>query len=158
MHVQHDTSAPAANRSSPLDDLSWMVGHWEGEGIGGYVEEHWTRALGGCMMGMFRLIIGGETYVLVLQILAPGPDGIEYRFHHFTPQLKATLDETQVYHATSIEPNEVIFECRERLHNRPRRLIYRRVSPQELTARYEGWETDEHGVASAYDVRFRCAA
>ena len=33
MHVQHDTSAPAAHRSSPLDDLSWMVGHWEGEGI-----------------------------------------------------------------------------------------------------------------------------
>lgn len=41
---------------SPLDKLTFMVGSWEGVDAGGNrVDEHWTQARGGMLLGVSRL-------------------------------------------------------------------------------------------------------
>jgi hypothetical protein len=47
-----DSSGPAAT----LADLTWLVGHWKGTGLGGVSEEIWSQPAGGVMMGMHRLV------------------------------------------------------------------------------------------------------
>jgi len=37
-----------------LDQLTWLQGHWKGDGFGGTSEELWSPPTNGVMMGMFR--------------------------------------------------------------------------------------------------------
>ena len=37
-----------------FDQLTWLAGHWRGDGFGGTTEEIWSPAENGVMMGMFR--------------------------------------------------------------------------------------------------------
>ena len=39
----------------PLENLNWMVGHWQGEAFGGVCEEIWSPPSGGSMTGTFKL-------------------------------------------------------------------------------------------------------
>ena len=40
--------------------LGWMAGHWRGTKGDGVIEEIWSALEGDSMMGMFRLVSGGE--------------------------------------------------------------------------------------------------
>ena len=46
-----DASPPAT-----LADLTWLQGYWEGEGMGGTVEDTWMPPRAGVMLGAFRLV------------------------------------------------------------------------------------------------------
>ena len=39
-----------------LSRMSWLEGHWRGDGFGGVCEEIWGPVLGETRMGMFRLV------------------------------------------------------------------------------------------------------
>ncbi len=86
-------AAPAS-----IEDFGWMAGRWEGKGFGGIVEETWNPAIGGTMIGSFRLVTeeGPDFYEFLL--LAPENNSVVYKVKHFTPELKG-WEEKDDYHS-----------------------------------------------------------
>ena len=74
-----------------IEDLSWMVGSWEGDGFGGVSEEMWAPAADGTMMGMYRHLQDGK--LVFYEFLLLDENGM--RLKHFHPDLKGweTKDE-----------------------------------------------------------------
>ena len=62
MQTENTMRLDAGSKSAPatLQDVSWLVGHWRGEGLGGQVEETWAPAFAGSMAGTFRLAKDGK--------------------------------------------------------------------------------------------------
>ena len=50
---------PAGAQAQPpaakIDHFAWMAGYWEGEGMGGRIEDIWMPPRDGVMLGAFRL-------------------------------------------------------------------------------------------------------
>lgn len=46
--------------SAPMD-LSWMAGSWATDKWGGRMEEHWTAASGGTLVGLNRMVADDKT-------------------------------------------------------------------------------------------------
>jgi hypothetical protein len=53
-HFAAGQDAPAPPPAK-IDAFAWLVGYWEGEGLGGRVEDVWLPPRGGVMLGAFRL-------------------------------------------------------------------------------------------------------
>lgn len=70
-----------------VQDLNWMVGRWEGEGFGGIVEENWNPAIGGTMVGSFRLVKDGAPNFYELLAIVPEGESLVYKVKHFNPDL-----------------------------------------------------------------------
>jgi hypothetical protein len=67
-----------------LQDLSWLVGHWQGEAPGGgVVEEVWTAPAAGAMMGAFRWTGGDKVMVYEFLLVEETPEGLVLRLRHF---------------------------------------------------------------------------
>jgi len=77
-------SAPQAAEHPSLASLAWMAGSWQGTGLGGSVEEHWSRPAGGSMIGMFRLSQPDATSFTQFFLIETEKDGrVLLRFKHF---------------------------------------------------------------------------
>lgn len=76
-------NAPKAD----IMDLNWMVGRWEGEGFGGIVEENWNPAIGGTMVGSFRLVKEGAPNFYELLLIVPERESLVYKVKHFNPDM-----------------------------------------------------------------------
>ena len=77
-------SSPAAE----IERLSWLAGHWVGEGLGGEAEEIIAPASGGQMMGMFRHSKpDGSLNFYEFYVFAEVGDTITLKIKHFTPDL-----------------------------------------------------------------------
>ena len=72
-----------------IEQLSWMVGRWEGKGFGGVVEENWNPAIGGTMIGSFRLVRDGSPNFYELLVIAPEGESLVYKVKHFDPDMSA---------------------------------------------------------------------
>ena|SRR5688572_7433588 len=53
-HFAAAQDAPAAPKAR-ADDVAWIAGYWEGEGLGGKIEDIWMPPHGGVILGAFRL-------------------------------------------------------------------------------------------------------
>lgn len=71
-----------------LADLAWLTGQWVGGGPD-RSEEIWAPPAGDSMMGMWRLVAGGETRVFELLAITQEPEGPVYWLRHFTRQFVA---------------------------------------------------------------------
>lgn len=72
-----------------LADLAWLIGRWEGPGIGGAEsQETWSSPLGGSMAGTFVQGDGkgGVRFSEVMQ-LAPDGESLIVRLKHFNADL-----------------------------------------------------------------------
>lgn len=49
------TPAPAAPPPAKIDAFAWLAGYWEGEGMGGRIEDIWMPPRDGVILGAFRL-------------------------------------------------------------------------------------------------------
>jgi hypothetical protein len=108
---------PAASpRAADLDDLSWMIGHWSTDALGGTVEEAWLPAAGNAMHGIFRLTVDGEmSFAEFIQITLED-DSILMRFRHFRPDyttwedpglaMELRLDSVRDGHAVFVAIND----------------------------------------------------
>ena len=76
-------AAPAGT----LADMAWLAGRWEGEGLGGRVEEVWSPADGGAMMGMFRLVREGKPVFYEFLTLRETERGLAMQLKHFNPDM-----------------------------------------------------------------------
>jgi hypothetical protein len=79
----------APRPKAQLSDLSWLVGQWEGPGIGGTLsQETWASPFGGFMAGTFvqQDGKGGVMFSEYMQI-APDGDSLVMRLKHFNADL-----------------------------------------------------------------------
>jgi hypothetical protein len=75
----YDAATPAFN----IEDYSWLVGSWTGDGFGGISHETWAEPVNGTMMGMYRHIKDGE--LVFYEFLLLDETGI--RLKHFNPDM-----------------------------------------------------------------------
>ncbi len=120
-------SAPAP---ATIQDLSWISGDWELTSGNRRIDEHWTSAAGGTMMGMSRTVAGDRTLSFEYLRIETRPDGIYYVAH---PRAQSPGTDFKLVRA---EKDEAVFE--NLAHDFPKRIIYRRNPDGSLTARVEG--------------------
>ncbi|MDJ0917568.1 MAG: DUF6265 family protein [Woeseiaceae bacterium] len=72
-----------------LEDVSWLVGSWDGTAFGQRFEQVWNPGSAGSMVGMFKLYSddGVNFYELLLLLEVEG--SLEIRVKHFTPEFVA---------------------------------------------------------------------
>ena len=115
-----------------LADLSWMSGDWQ-TAAGGrrQIEEHWTAAAGGSMMGVSRTVAGDKTVEFEYLRIEQREDGIYYVAHP-----KARCPGTD-FKLTRASATEAVFENPQ--HDFPKRIIYRKTD-DGLTASIDAGE------------------
>ncbi len=115
-----------------LADLSWMSGDWQtAPGGRRQIEEHWTAAAGGSMMGVSRTVAGDKTLEFEYLRIEQREDGIYYVAHP-----KARCPGTD-FKLTRASATEVVFENPQ--HDFPKRIIYRKTD-DGLTASIDAGE------------------
>ncbi len=137
-----------------LDDLGWLTGSWYGEGLGGEIEEHWTPASGGTMLGAFRLVVEGELRVIEYMMITEEEDRIAYRFKHFRPDYTTwEADRPLEFTLIRVSEHEAVFHSEVPDQNAPRRITYSLSDEGELSAVVAG--SDESGrLSEGFEVRF----
>lgn len=70
-----------------VTEFSWLAGAWEGEGLGGTVEEMWSAPAGGSMVGHFRLVRDGKPVFYELLTLIEVDGSVEMRLKHMNPDM-----------------------------------------------------------------------
>ena len=86
----------AVSPPASLDDLSWLVGRWTGEGLGGTAEDVIAPAAGGQMMGMFRHSkADGTVNFYEFYVFAEHNGSLTQRLKHFSPMLSAWEDKDE---------------------------------------------------------------
>src|SRR5262245_4061005 len=115
-----------------LTDISWIAGAWQSAPGGKrQIEEHWTQAAGGSMLGMSRTVAGDKTVEFEYLRIEQRADGIYYVAHP-----KARCPGTD-FKLTRASATEAVFENPQ--HDFPKRIIYRK-SGDSLTASIDGGE------------------
>ena len=79
----------------PFQGLEWLVGTWQGPGLGGECEEVWSAPAGGTMMGMFRLIKDGEVSFYEIITLTERDGKPHLRLKHFGADLSGWEERTE---------------------------------------------------------------
>ena len=111
-------SAPAPAQAPPaqaprasIDDASWLAGRWIGEGLGGAIEEVWSPAQGGQMVGHFALIRNGVPSFYELMLLDAQEGGLRLRVKHFNPDFTAWEDRGgwHSFEPEAVEPDDIRF-------------------------------------------------
>lgn len=52
----HARAQPAPPPAATISEAAWLQGYWDGEGMGGTVEDLWMPPRAGVMLGSFRLL------------------------------------------------------------------------------------------------------
>ena len=90
----------------------------------------------GLMLGTFRLVEDDKTLVIELFTLIQKPDGIEFRFRHFTPELVPwEKSDPTLLTLESVDPKQAVFV--NPVDGQPRRSILTRVDQDTYVARSE---------------------
>jgi len=131
--------AAARACGTSIDDVAWFSGDWRQTAPTGFIDEHWTQAAGGSMLGMSRFITDGKTAFFEYLRVEARPDGLYYIAH---PKARPGVE----FKLVRCAEGEVLFENPQNDH--PKRILYRRESGGGLVARIEG---DEGGKAVAQD-------
>lgn len=150
--TQSATVAAAAPQSAPapapvpaaitaatkptLADLAWLEGRWRGDWGPRVAEQAWFAPKAGVMTGLFRLVENDKTLVLELFTLVEKPEGIDFFFRHFTPELVPwEKSEATVLNLASLDTKKVDFE--NAVNGQPKHAILIRVDADTYTARSE---------------------
>ncbi|HVS18424.1 MAG TPA: DUF6265 family protein [Planctomycetota bacterium] len=116
-------AAPTRSRAQ-IGELGWLAGQWTGKGLGGDVEQHWTKAVGGSMAGMFRLVQNGAAGFYEFLLIEQGDKGITLRFQHFNPGYAPwEKNGPLVLDLVEASPGRAVFQSRDPKQS-PARVIY----------------------------------
>jgi len=120
-------------QTTSVSDLSWLAGDWQTAAGGrSQIEEHWTKAAGGTMIGMGRTLARDKTYEFEYLRIEQRADGIFYVAHP-----KGQCPGTD-FKLTRASATEAIFENPQ--HDFPKRIIYRKTGDDALAASIDGGE------------------
>ncbi len=118
-------AAPAAD----VQALSWMSGRWAGTQEATEMEEIWTTARGGTLLGLHRDVKGGRTVSFEFLRIEAVPEGLTY---FASPQGRPATP----FRAVENKKGRVVFENRQ--HDFPTRILYWLAEDGTLHARIEG--------------------
>ncbi len=76
---------PVYSEDIDLTQMSWLEGCWQGEGLGGQMDECWISAPDGRLTGLFQLVTEGQQSFSEIMMLSyfDGVPGL--RVKHFDP-------------------------------------------------------------------------
>ena len=104
------------------------------------------------MVGVFREIENDKTLVIELFSLVETPDGIEYRFRHFTPSLAPwERSGPTVLMLSSADPTQIVFENAN--DGKPKRVIFTRIGPDTYISRSE--IVPDQGETQVTEITYR---
>ena len=130
------TPTPATTTTPTLTDFAWLEGRWRGDWGPRVAEQAWFAPKARVMTGLFRLVEGDKTLVLELFTLLEKPDGIDFFFRHFTPELVPwEKSGATVLNLTSLDAKKADFE--NPANGLPKHAILIRVDADTYTARSE---------------------
>jgi hypothetical protein len=135
-----DSPAPAVLAQKPptakLADFGWLEGRWRGDWGPRVAEQVWMAPKAGLMLGVFRLIEGDKPLVIELFSMVQKPDGINFYFRHFTPELVPwEKSEATVLNLTNLDGRKIDFE--NPVNGMPKRSIFTRIDADTYTSRSE---------------------
>lgn len=107
-------------------DFSWLVGTWRGQEGAVVWEESWAPAIGGALLGTFRLVDGAEVRFYELMTLTPDADGgALLRIRHFGPDLAAweSVDGALTFQQSESAGQRVVFQA----PTEPTSVVYQRT-------------------------------
>lgn len=112
-------------QEASIEDVAFLVGHWQGNGMGGFNEEVWGEPLGGSMMGVFRHLQNDEPSFSEIMQIAEEDGTLALRLKHFNPDLTGweTQDDMVTFPLVRVEPGSIAYF---------RGLTYELVSENEL--------------------------
>ena len=105
----------AAGQQSPAADLSalsWLAGHWQGNAFGGLVEEIWAPAVGGSMMGAFKLVVDNQVRFYEIETISEENGTLVFRLKHFNSDLTGweAKHDSVVFKLVEVAENRVYFD------------------------------------------------
>ena len=80
---------PDVRPPATLEDVSWLVGSWEGEAFGATFEEVWNPPSAGSMVGFFKVINDDEVSFYELLLLVEEEGSLSLKVKHFNPDFTA---------------------------------------------------------------------
>lgn len=83
---------PESRPTATLDDVSWLVGSWQGEAFGGTFEEVWNAPSAGSMVGLFKLMQGDEVAFYEILLLIEEEGTLNLKVKHFSADFTAWED------------------------------------------------------------------
>jgi hypothetical protein len=130
---------PSKADSTPkptLANFAWLEGRWRGEWGPRVAEQSWMAPKAGLMTGVFRLVENDKTLVLELFALVEKPDGIDFYFRHFTPELVPwEKSDATLLKLASLDAGKMDFE--NPVNGMPKRAILTRIDADTYTSRSE---------------------
>jgi hypothetical protein len=110
---------------SPIENLSWLSGCWEGRDGDSVLEEHWSKPEGQAMLGFGRTLKNEKTMSYEFLQIREELGGLVY-----LPQLQGTA--AVPFRLTAFDKDKFIFENSS--HDFPQRIIYQRQNLMLLAA------------------------
>lgn len=107
LFLKDKQESPVAN----LDAVKWLSGHWRGQAFGGLIEEVWSPALGGSMMGAFKLVVDNNVQFYEIETISEENQTLIFRLKHFNKDLKGweEKDQTKDFKLVKVTENKVYF-------------------------------------------------
>lgn len=103
----------AASPPARIESISWLSGHWLGEGFGGVAEDFIAPASAGQMMGMFRHSrADGSINFYEFYVFSEQAGSLTQRLKHFSPMLSGweEKDEFVEFPLVAIEEGAAYFD------------------------------------------------
>ena len=123
--------APGATPPAPrLERLSWLAGSWVADSAGTRSEEHWMAPRGGLMVGMNRLVSGGQARMFEFVRIRERGDTIVY--------LASPGGRSPATPFPMVEMGERRVTFENPAHDFPQRVLYWLGADDRLHARVEG--------------------
>jgi len=144
-------SAPSAAHKTTLADFAWLEGRWRGEWVSRVAEQTWLGPKAGEMTGTFRLVEGEKILVLELFTLVEKPEGINFYFRHFTPELVPwEKSDATLMNLESSDAQKAVFA--NPLNGEPKRVTLLKVDADTYTARAD--IEPEHGDPQTIEITY----
>ncbi len=117
-------ASPPEKDKITLEDISWLAGHWQGEGFGGVCEEIWNKSFGPSMVGTFALIVNDEIKFYEIMIITLDSTGPVLKLKHFNTDLIGWEEKDKVitFPFVRASDNRIEFDG----------LVYEKTSSEEL--------------------------
>jgi hypothetical protein len=119
----------AAGADGGAEKLSWLEGRWAGEKDGVAMEEHWTSAEGGALLGVHRDVKAGRIVSWEFLRIGTTPEGT---FYFASPRSAPPTP----FKLVEVTESRAVFE--NKAHDFPQRILYWLDDKGALHARIEG--------------------
>ncbi|HRP63167.1 MAG TPA: DUF6265 family protein [Phycisphaerales bacterium] len=150
------STLPQETKPADLADFTFLTGTWQGEMNGEFVEEVWSQAEGGAMMGMFRwLHASGTPRMYELLTITRQGDDVYLRLRHFNAAMVAWEEKDAPVVLKLAKPDAADQRGRITFNNvandeRLSRIVFHQPKPNEL-----GIDVEFRAESGAQPLNFR---